>query len=401
MARSDDKVKLPLSARLKNITPKQVLHASRFYLFLAVLAIVRALSAYIFIVPNGFAPSGITGLSSIIYNAVIKADLSLEPWMEWFFDPSVTAMVLNIPLFIAAFVVLDKKFAFNTFFCVTVYAVFMAVFRVVDLPTYAVEQPESGYKLLASLAGGALAGLSLGFMLRYNTSLGGTDVIGKLIYAKNPVADVQWLIFMCDCVIVIASGALGLIGEDLNRDATAIITAVVSPMIYSFLSQLTTSQVADVLQSGFQSSLVFNVISDKHNEIAEHITREMVEEVLKKFIGTIEQVPPVFSACKVDGKRAYDLARKGDEVELKAKTLVIDDIELLECNLPEIKIRVVCSKGTYIRALARDIGQALDSGAHLTGLIRTRVGDVKLEDCMKPEDFEQWLDKQDIKVTND
>lgn len=133
----------------------------------------------------------------------------------------------------------------------------------------------------------------------------------------------------------------------------------------------------------------------------EHITREMVEEVLKKFIGTIEQVPPVFSACKVDGKRAYDLARKGNEVELKAKTLVIDDIELLECNLPEIKIRVVCSKGTYIRALARDIGQALDSGAHLTGLIRTRVGDVKLEDCMKIENFEQWLDKQDIKVTND
>ena len=133
----------------------------------------------------------------------------------------------------------------------------------------------------------------------------------------------------------------------------------------------------------------------------EHITREMVEEVLKKFIGTIEQVPPVFSACKVDGKRAYDLARKGDEVELKAKTLVIDDIELLECNLPEIKIRVVCSKGTYIRALARNIGQALDSGDNLTGLIRTRVGDVKLEDCMKSEDFEQWLDKQDIKVTND
>ena len=145
---------------------------------------------------------------------------------------------------------------------------------------------------------------------------------------------------------------------------------------------------------------------DREKEIdatyhTEHITREMVEEVLKKFIGTIEQVPPVFSACKVDGKRAYDLARKGNEVELKAKTLVIDDIELLECNLPEIKIRVVCSKGTYIRALARDIGQALDSGAHLTGLIRTRVGDVKLEDCMKIEDFEQWLDKQDIKVTND
>ena len=133
----------------------------------------------------------------------------------------------------------------------------------------------------------------------------------------------------------------------------------------------------------------------------EHITREKVEEVLKQFVGTIEQVPPVFSACKVDGKRAYDLARQGDEVELKAKTLVIDEIELLECNLPEIKIRVVCSKGTYIRALARDIGQALDSGAHLTGLIRTRVGEVKLEDCMKVEDFEEWLEKQDIELTNE
>ena len=133
----------------------------------------------------------------------------------------------------------------------------------------------------------------------------------------------------------------------------------------------------------------------------EHITREMVEETLKKFTGTIEQIPPAFSACKVDGKRAYDLARKGDNVELKPKTLVIDEIELLECNLPVIKIRVVCSKGTYIRALARDIGEALQSGAHLTGLIRTLVGEVRLEDCMQVDQFEEWLEKQEIEVTND
>ena len=133
----------------------------------------------------------------------------------------------------------------------------------------------------------------------------------------------------------------------------------------------------------------------------EHITREMVEEVLQQFKGTIEQIPPAFSACKVDGKRAYDLARKGDEVELKPKTLVIDKIELLECNLPEIKIRVVCSKGTYIRALARDIGEALQSGAHLTGLIRTRVGEVRLEDCMQVEDFPKWLEQQEIEVINE
>jgi len=128
----------------------------------------------------------------------------------------------------------------------------------------------------------------------------------------------------------------------------------------------------------------------------EHITCKLVEETLKKFIGSIEQVPPAFSACKIDGERAYELARAGKEVELKPKTLVIDEIELLECNLPEIKIRVVCSKGTYIRALARDIGEALNSGAHLTGLIRTRVGEVKLEHCMEIENFVEWLDKQEI-----
>lgn len=133
----------------------------------------------------------------------------------------------------------------------------------------------------------------------------------------------------------------------------------------------------------------------------EHITPEMVSETLKKFIGRIEQIPPAFSACKVDGTRAYDLARKGQEVELKPKVLVIDEIELLECALPEIKIRVVCSKGTYIRALARDIGEALNSGAHLTGLIRTRIGDITLDKCMEVDDFTEWLDTIEIeKSTN-
>lgn len=132
----------------------------------------------------------------------------------------------------------------------------------------------------------------------------------------------------------------------------------------------------------------------------DHITRKGVEEVLKNFIGTIEQIPPAYSACMVAGKRAYELARKGEDVELKAKQLVIDEIELLECSLdipePMIKIRVVCSKGTYIRALARDIGEALHSGAHLTALIRTRVGEVRLEDCLNPERFKEWIDEQTI-----
>ena len=125
----------------------------------------------------------------------------------------------------------------------------------------------------------------------------------------------------------------------------------------------------------------------------EHITQAMVEETLSHFLGTIEQIPPVFSACKVEGKRAYELARKGEEVNLKSKTLVIDEIELLEYALPIIKIRVVCSKGTYIRALARDIGEALHSGAHLIGLERTRIGNVTLDQCMSPEEIDAFLDK--------
>jgi tRNA pseudouridine55 synthase len=127
----------------------------------------------------------------------------------------------------------------------------------------------------------------------------------------------------------------------------------------------------------------------------------MVEEILKTFTGTIQQVPPVFSAVKVNGRRAYKFARKGREVELKPKTLVIEELELLECDLPLIKIRVVCSKGTYIRALARDIGEALNSGAHLIALERTRIGEVTLDMCLQADDIDSFLDKEIINTIDD
>lgn len=154
-----------------------------------------------------------------------------------------------------------------------------------------------------------------------------------------------------------------------------------------------------------------------------HITRELVEEKLKAFKGRIEQIPPKFSAVKIDGKRAFKYARQGEDIELKPKVLVIDELEILHFgeveNQPEetatdarekikyqsdnltgthlsLTIRVVCSKGTYIRALARDIGEALGSGGYLTGLIRTRIGKYTLQDCMDIETFPQWLDHQQI-----
>ena len=129
-----------------------------------------------------------------------------------------------------------------------------------------------------------------------------------------------------------------------------------------------------------------------------HITRELIEQVLRQFEGDIMQVPPLFSAVMVDGHRAYKLARKGADVELQAKPIHIDEIELTDFN-PEtmqMSIRVACGKGTYIRSLARDIGAALGSGAFLTALCRTRLGDKRVEDCLTLDGFNEWLETIDI-----
>ncbi|MBR4564661.1 MAG: tRNA pseudouridine(55) synthase TruB [Paludibacteraceae bacterium] len=124
-----------------------------------------------------------------------------------------------------------------------------------------------------------------------------------------------------------------------------------------------------------------------------HITRTLIDETIPSFLGEQWQVPPMFSAVQVNGKRAYQLARKGETVELKPKLLVIDAIEVLgfDAEQMQLTIRVVCSKGTYIRALARDIGERLGSGAYLTALRRTRVGDTRVEDCMTIDDFLEKL----------
>lgn len=129
-----------------------------------------------------------------------------------------------------------------------------------------------------------------------------------------------------------------------------------------------------------------------------HITKDLLLETLPKFTGDIMQVPPVYSACNVNGKRAYELGRKGRDVELAAKQVHIDEIELLSYNdeTKEAEIRVVCGKGTYIRSLARDLGEALGSGAYLTSLCRTKLGDIRIEDCMDFDQFDEWFAQQEV-----
>lgn len=129
-----------------------------------------------------------------------------------------------------------------------------------------------------------------------------------------------------------------------------------------------------------------------------HITRELIEKTLVDFVGEIQQVPPSYSACKIGGDRAYKLKRQGETVALKPKTIRIDAIELMDFDAEKMQmsIHVRCGKGTYIRALARDIGRALQSGAYLTALCRTRVGDISIDDCLTLDDFPQWLAQQEI-----
>ena len=128
----------------------------------------------------------------------------------------------------------------------------------------------------------------------------------------------------------------------------------------------------------------------------EHITPELVQQVLPQFVGQIQQVPPAYSACKVAGDRAYKLKRDGEDVRLAAKTVRVDELELLwfDPQKMQMQIRVVCGKGTYIRSLARDIGEALDSGAFLTALCRTRVGNYRIEDSITLDAFPAWLERE-------
>lgn len=259
---------------LKNIkiTRKDVKDFFKLVFVLNILAFIRSFATYMFVVPNGFAPGGITGVASIIYNAVLPFNPQLASTV---FNPAVTSMVLNIPLFIASFFLLDKRFCVNTIITVGLHSLWMGVLDVVDFPVFKAADASSALNLLAAAAGGVGSGVCLGFILRHNSCMGGTDIVGKLIYKFNPVADIQWLILACDLVVVMASGTLGLIGLDFSLGAEVITTSVLSPILYSAISLFVGAEIADVIQSGLQSSIVFNIISDKHDEISVAINEQL------------------------------------------------------------------------------------------------------------------------------
>lgn len=130
-----------------------------------------------------------------------------------------------------------------------------------------------------------------------------------------------------------------------------------------------------------------------HEFPTQHITKELIEEARKKFVGTIEQQPPVFSALKKDGKRLYNYARNGEAVEISSREVSISSLLLDTSDFPSVKFVTRCSKGTYIRSLANDFGKAVQSGAHLTDLCRERIGEFRLEEAISIETFEEQLNR--------
>ena len=159
--------------------------------------------------------------------------------------------------------------------------------------------------------------------------------------------------------------------------------------------QLQTKEYTATLQLGATTASYDREHTVDYTYPTKHITRELIKQTLPQFVGDVMQVPPVYSACMIDGHRAYKMARRGEDVELAAKPIHIEEIELtaFDPEKMQMSIRVVCGKGTYIRSLARDIGAALGSGAFLTALCRTRVGDIRIEDCLTFDEFPQWLEK--------
>ncbi len=123
----------------------------------------------------------------------------------------------------------------------------------------------------------------------------------------------------------------------------------------------------------------------------EHLTEELITTTTSKFVGKIEQIPPIFSALKKDGKRLYEFAREGKTVDIKSRQIEIFEFEITKIQLPDVHFRVSCSKGTYIRSLAHDFGKALNSGGHLSSLRRTKIGDYNVDNAVSPDDFKQTM----------
>jgi len=258
----------------------------KIFALMVSLSFLRSFSAYLFINPNGFAPGGIGGLAALIHLAAVDSPIEgVRMLSNSLFDPGIFTIIMNIPLFLIAYKVLDKRFAITTAICVLIFSGLMYMFAAVGCPQFLVNG-DYGLMLIAALAGGACAGVSMGFMFRQDLSIGGTDIIGKMIYAHNPAAHTQWWITACDCVVAIISGFLSIPKVKGMSDPSEIMVTLLSPVLFSFISLYTQSKVCDIVESGLMSSLVFTIITDKADAIAHELSVQLHRGVtISKSVG--------------------------------------------------------------------------------------------------------------------
>lgn len=304
----------------------KIFKRTSFYGMLIVFTIMRAIGTYIFIIPNGFAPGGVNGIASITYNIALKYNQLLA---DTIFNPGVVVFVLNIPLIIWAFKVLDKKFAFNTFICIIIFSLSMTLLTLIGFPQFIATTYESSIMLLAALAGGTLVGISLGVMLRMNVTVGGTDIIGKIIYKKKPFLNVQWIIFICDSVIVLMSAILGFINIEVADGAKDIMVKVLSPVFYSFISLFVCSKAADIILVGFESSVVFNIITSKPQKMGDAIVGKIKRgATIIKGQGIYTKEERTILICVVRRKQIVSLKKLIKEIDSDAFSYVTNAREV-------------------------------------------------------------------------
>ena len=296
---------------------------TKHLIILILLAAFRSVTTYMFTIPNGFAPGGLGGVSSIIYNAVVLVAPNNKVLLT-IFDPGITMFVMNIPFIIAASIVLNKKFAISTFLIVSIYSVLMFVLGIVHFPQFDVSaQPE--YKILAALAGGATAGFGLGIMLRHNMSMGGTDIVGKILHKKNPDTSAQRWILLCDCIVATCSGILGILSLNLDTmTASQAIVEVLTPIFFSFVSLIFGSITTDIVQAGFLSSAVLNIVTDKPEEISTAISEKLHRGVtMSTAVGCYTKVEHKVLTCVVSKRQISATKKIISEIDPLAFTYIV------------------------------------------------------------------------------
>ncbi len=308
--------KLPISEEKTKILVKHIF-------ILIFVAAFRSLATYIFTIPNGFAPGGVSGISSIIYNAVVLVAPDNQ-LLANIFDPGLTMFIMNIPFIVASGFLLNKRFAISTFFIVAIYSGLMFLLRIIGFPQFDVSaQPE--YKILAALAGGACVGFTLGIMLRHNMSMGGTDIVGKILNKRSPDTSAQRWILLCDCVVASCSGILGILKLDLSvMTGSQAVVEVLSPILFSFISLVFGSITTDIVQAGFLSSAVLNIITDKHEEISTAITQQLHRGVtMSTAVGCYTKIEHKVLTCVVRKRQVSAVKRIITAIDPAAFTYIV------------------------------------------------------------------------------